>query len=587
MKFKYQGSDSFNNEIDKLLKDEFTPGDLATLLKRNNLDVESTLLAVIEQSKPIIKATFGEGFWEDHFTYLDEVIDSVESIYPDKIADIVFKNKNYLIYNSGVYVKPRAEKYVLTKDLKVRQYDAIKHNHKENDWLESNQKIIKTNLIGKLLILIVNKFLHLDPYGIGLSFEANKPGWNDAMNGLPGLFASGVSETIELLKLTRRVNRYLKTHSHEKVLILKSTNDLIFETSKLKNNNDFSYWQERMTLLEDYRLLLEDNNHELINVEFSKYETFIKSVIETLEKAIEKAKTINEVIPTYLTYEASDYEKLNKVNDRGEELVRVRSFKLKPVASFLEAPARYLKTIDRVEEASKLYKVVKETELYDQQFKFYKTSIDLTNESPEIGRIHAFTKGWLERESNFVHMTYKYLLGLLSAGLYEEFYEETKTNYICFMDPNVYARSPFENSTFIAPSNNPDKSKHGQGFVARLTGSTAEFLSMWHKMFFGDKLFVYEDGELNFTINPKLHKSFFKDGSVSTTLFSTIDVEIINPSNLNTYDTSVDKIVLTNKEGLEETFNGNKVNQLWSLMIRQKSINKIKVYIKREDTKWE
>ena len=31
--------------------------------------------------------------------------------------------------------------------------------------------------------------------------EANKPGWNDAMNGLPGLLASGVSETIELLRI--------------------------------------------------------------------------------------------------------------------------------------------------------------------------------------------------------------------------------------------------------------------------------------------------------------------------------------------------------------------------------------------------
>src|SRR5690554_7356028 len=45
-------------------------------------------------------------------------------------------------------------------------------------------------------------------------------------------------------------------------------------------------------------------------------------------------------------------------------------------------------------------------------------SVDLTNETPEIGRIHAFTKGWLERESNFLHMGYKYIYAMLKSGLY-------------------------------------------------------------------------------------------------------------------------------------------------------------------------
>ena len=83
----------------------------------------------------------------------------------------------------------------------------------------------------------------------------------------------------------------------------------------------------------------------------------------------------------------------------------------------------------------------------------------MTNESPEIGRIHAFTKGWLERESNFLHMGYKYVYAMLKAGLYDEFYEAIETNFVCFMDPEVYGRPITENSTFIAPSNNPDPKK--------------------------------------------------------------------------------------------------------------------------------
>ena len=31
--------------------------------------------------------------------------------------------------------------------------------------------------------------------------EGGKPGWNDAMNGLPGLFGSGTPETFELKRL--------------------------------------------------------------------------------------------------------------------------------------------------------------------------------------------------------------------------------------------------------------------------------------------------------------------------------------------------------------------------------------------------
>ena len=45
------------------------------------------------------------------------------------------------------------------------------------------------------------KFSTLDPYGMGVEMEGNKPGWNDSMNGLPGLFGSGMSETYELKRL--------------------------------------------------------------------------------------------------------------------------------------------------------------------------------------------------------------------------------------------------------------------------------------------------------------------------------------------------------------------------------------------------
>lgn len=586
MKFKYDGSNTYPKHTSEVLRNEFTPGDLAESLEKDNLEIENNVIKVISDSKPIIKAAFGEGYWNDHFTYLDDVIDSLEAIYPDQMQELVFDNKNYLIFDSNIYVKPRDLKYVLTSDNKVRQYNAISHKEQSNgDWLKDiNEEEIKVNLAGKLITLIANKYAQLDPKGIGLSYEANKPGWNDAMNGLPGIFASGVSETIELLKITKRTKRYFNEFSKEGVYLLESTNKFVENLTLITEEDEFMKWDLRTTELEKYRLELEDYKHKVSKLGASKFNAFLNLVEKELELAVKKAQKLDKIIPTYLSYEVDKYVELNKVNDRGEKLVKALSFKLKPIASFLEAPARYIKTANDKTLVKQLYEDVKTTDLYDDKFKFYKTSIDLNNESPEIGRIHAFTKGWLERESNFLHMTYKYLLGVLKAGLYDEFYEEIKTNYTCFMDPEVYGRSPLENSSFIAPSNNPDHRKQGQGFVARLTGSTAEFLSMWQYMFFGDKIFRIENDELVFKVSPKLNKAFFKEGVATTTLFSTIKVEIYNPDNINTYDklAKIEKVVVEDNKGSKE-FNGNTVTGDWVLKIRQKSINKIKIYFIKEE----
>ena len=42
----------------------------------------------------------------------------------------------------------------------------------------------------KLFMLACIKFSTLDPLGMGVEMEGGKPGWNDAMNGLPGVLGS-------------------------------------------------------------------------------------------------------------------------------------------------------------------------------------------------------------------------------------------------------------------------------------------------------------------------------------------------------------------------------------------------------------
>jgi len=67
--------------------------------------------------------------------------------------------------------------------------------------------------------------------------------------------------------------------------------------------------------------------------------------------------------------------------------------------------------------------------------------------------------------------------------------------------------------------------------------------------------------------------------------FSDIDSIIYyNPDNINTYDklAKIEKIVVEDNKGSKE-FNGNTVTGDWVLKIRQKSINKIKIYFIKEE----
>ncbi|MDW7662893.1 MAG: hypothetical protein SCL54_15940, partial [Bacillota bacterium] len=159
---------------------------------------------------------------------------------------------------------------------------------------------------------------------------------------------------------------------------------------------------------------------------------------------------------------------------------------------------------------------------------------------------------------------------------YDEFFEEIKSNLICFMDPNVYGRSTLENSSFIASSLNPNPKVRGQGFVARLSGSTAEMLSIWNMMMFGNSVFQYTD-ELVFSPSPILHSDFFMEGRVKTTLLSTIEFIIENKTSFSTYSEQVmvDHYLI---DGMRE----QEINGSMALKIRSGQVKQIVMVYKRK-----
>lgn len=557
----------------------FTPGSLKKFVEEQTITLtgpfESFLTDVLGASKEALEAEHGEGFWSDHWTYNLDLIDSYLAIYPDK-ADEVFFGKTYRFFNSPASVRPLKEKLKQGR-LGWRQYDAVKIDKKkvkaqangEQLWIETDYKPVETSLFSKLVLLAGNKLSSLAPYGLGIEMEGGKPGWNDAMNGLPGMFGAGTSELFEVKRLVDLLSTIenkesitLPTQAAEFLVQLKQSAEKITDL-------DLDAWKTLTAVRENYRhAILQIDSVDMVRVEINSVKSILKVFDELITKAVQSVEQLDtEVVPTYIYFEAA----VDK-----DEIIEMTPH---PVTPFLEGIVKKMKTSGDLEEARALYNKVKASDLYDKKLGMYKTSASIKDEPIELGRAKFFTPGWLENESVFLHMAYKYLLELVKVGLYDEFFEEIKTGLVMNTDPDIYGRSILENSSFIASSANPDESLHGKGFVARLSGSTVEFLNMWVELFIGKQPFKVED-ELTFTLNPVLPADFFSDGKVSFTLFGDIPVIYLNKMAKPTFgDDKVKpikyKVLL--KSGESQTFKASGVTGKWAEHIRDKDVSSIEV----------
>lgn len=578
--------EEYFDEVKKLLTNEITIGEIFKVIlefgKTENFLKEQMLNSIVSLMNEEYDVSYGEGFWVDHWTYNLDLIEEYLNIYPDNKNELLYQNNIYRFYNSPEYVVKRDEKYVLVNGV-VRQYNALKEkdHSKLTTWVKTkNCETLTTNLFNKLLMLATLKFSTLDVNGYGIEMEANKPGWNDSMNGLPGLFASSLPETLEL----KRLLIFIKESISEDIVeceLIEEFSDLLLEINDLLHQNinakitNFNYWDNVTSLRENFREITKysvDGKTQKIKMTLIK--EIIENMLSKINRGIEKLdKDYSSFIPTYLCYEVEKYEVV-------DNKIKPISFKLKALPKFLEGAVRKYKTNLTLDEKNSLYNEVKNSDTYDKKLGMYKTSSCLENESLELGRGRAFTKGWLERESVFMHMEFKYLLELIKNGLYDEFYQDIKTALPPFMNPEVYGRSILENSSFIASSVNPDKEVHGKGFVARLSGTTVEMLSIWKNMMIGKEVFTFENNELVFNINPELKDDFFDENNkVEFTLLGKIKVKYINPSRKTTYKDGVVKQITLKYEDKEIKFDGNKVFGKFAEDIRNLNVLEIHALI--------
>lgn len=579
-----------------LLEAEFTLGEL--LLRAHECGLETSteafLEAVLEQATQHIMAEHGEGFWTDHWTYNLDLIESYLAIYPDKEQWLFFNSPPLAFFDSAYVVQPRDRKYVLSKG-QPQQANAVVLDSEKNaliqarstspHWVRSEHgrgEIFRLPLISKLVLVALLKFATLDPDGLGIEMEAGKPGWCDALNGLPGLFGSSMVETYELLRLLRALADLLERSGRpvpfpEEAAVL-FRNVLAHMDSDL---DPFDRWDaiagERESYRSSTRLGFQGSS---VTIDTAPLLGDLQKLMDFTAEAIERAVAMNDGFPpAYYFYRVDEYEVLAETDDLGRPTIRPRAFTRQVLPAFLEGPVRQMRLLRDPEQAMALHHRVKASDVYDRKLGMYRLNASLKDQPHSIGRIRAFTPGWLENESIFLHMSYKYLLELLRAGLVEEFFDAMKNHLVPFFDPQVYGRSVLEHSSFIASSAHPDPTLHGAGFVARLTGATTEFLSMWGIMMAGEKPFFLDEGKLYLALRPSLPGWLFKEnGTLSFRFLGTTLVTYHNPGMSNLCQQLADEIVQIDREGHETRLAGGQVGEAEVLQIRDGKLAELHLY---------
>ncbi|MCR5770603.1 MAG: hypothetical protein K6G87_05130, partial [Butyrivibrio sp.] len=571
--------EKFRNTIYDVVKDKhFTPGHLALVCDGDVFD------KIMDNSTADVNASFGEGYWSDHWTYNLDLVEEYLSLYPEKRQELLFE-KDYTYFASQKKINKRARRYKETEG-GIRQYYALDTDTVRQDTGKElrtkDGHIYKGTLLEKLILLCTTKFAALDPEQMGVEMEGGKPGWYDALNGLPGLLGSSMAESYELERMLAWTIDSLKGCG-EDVVIFKELWDFVSDIYNISNDlgDGASYWN----LVNDRKEKYWDDVFENIDgvVERTSADEVAKVITrfkEIVDKGIEKAIGYGDgICPTYFYFDVTDYTK----DDDGIHPV---SFKVNMVPLFLEGPVRYLKTAMDLDKKRSLYDRIKNSDLYDEKLKMYKINAPLSEASYELGRCRCFTPGWLENESIWLHMEYKYLLELIRSGLYKEYIDDLRTALVPFMDPSVYGRSIYENSSFIASSAGPDDKIHGKGFVARLSGSTIEFMSMWKIMMFGSKPFGLESGELVFAPSPVIPeylilKSDDGDKVISARFMGQTDI-IYHLGERKDYipgEYKITKMVATDVQGKEKEIIGQVMKADAAIALRSGAYKKVDIYL--------
>lgn len=577
--------DNIHREMaQRFFESPFTVGELAMNAEHWNVsDCNAFIATVVSDSHMEPNAIYKTGYWSDHWTYLLDLIETEVSVHPERTKELLFGEEEYRWFSSCAQVLPQAKRYSMTPN-GPRQYRCVEIKEPKEKWAANheNGKTIFSTLFEKLLLLCAIKSATLDISGAAIEMEGGKPGWNDALNGLPALFGASLSEGCELLRLLDKLLEwrplYPKSISiHEEIANLLESVSSLSSVSNIQSyptyETRYNGWIERNQIRDNYRERTKNGfsgrKKSLSSGNLIQKLTVLSSSLRT---AIKEALTENNgMCPTYYFYEA---KKMMKVEGGMIPLILVK----KKLPLFLEAPSHFLLTKQSNRTKMNMVSKIRKSGLYDSKLHMYRLNEPLEKERFEIGRIKAFPNGWLENASIWLHMEYKYLLAMLKSNLYEQFFKDFNKMVIPFLSTESYGRSTMENSSFIVSSAYRNPAMHGRGFVSRLSGSTAEIISMWNIMLFGKKPFRYDGTNISLHFQPAIPDYLIKNNqSIIGTFLGIIEVEyhIHNLKKLIPGEYIIASYVLDSNIQIK----GETIPEKWTKKIRSRNIEHIDVFI--------
>ena len=295
---------------------------------------------------------------------------------------------------------------------KIRRYGAVIRDGEKNRRIRSRRHdpytvrtrygrgaIYRTTLLVKLLCLVANRLGTLDPAGTGIEMEAGKPGWNDALNGLPGLFGSGLSELLELRRAVCFMADALDRIScpasdtvavyEELAGFMRALQRIVRRRLRSRTQRAaFEYWDSANTVNERYRdqTRLGVSGRTVV-MSFREIRGFLEYVGTLLDATFKNPTRQHVLSPdgvpyTYFLNEVVKHRPLSRRSHQGFPLVQALGFRQRPVRLFLEGAVHWMKT--RPEDAREIYRAVLRSGIFDRKLMMYKMSEDMTGETVEL-----------------------------------------------------------------------------------------------------------------------------------------------------------------------------------------------------------
>lgn len=229
----------------------------------------------------------------------------------------------------------RDERYVLTPH-GVRQYAHVTPR-------DAEPPAVRVSVFAKLLGLMAIKAATLDPAGVGLEMEGGKPGWYDALNGLPGLLGSSLGEVRQLRRLLRLLASAVAEGDVTSAVVPVEVADLIAGVVAAAlvwedggADRDGVAWAELAALRAGFRAKTAVG---VSGDEVALTASELGEVLGILGRRIDAAVAAAGQYPVgtmYLRFEVTDFEQLDTTDATGRPYVRPRAFMPVALPVFLE-----------------------------------------------------------------------------------------------------------------------------------------------------------------------------------------------------------------------------------------------------------